>query len=223
MQYATNRKISRTGICTGCGLCANICPRKCIALEEDELGSVYPKINEEQCCNCYICEKNCPENVPVDVSEPRNAYVVVKKNKNEEQSVYPSSSGGVANLIYQHTLKNSGVCVGALWNNRLEVELHSTENKETLEYFKNSKYVYSKLQYLFDELEGDVLSRQVSIVALPCQIAALKKKLGNRDNILYVDLVCHGVANSSYFQEYVDTLGIDRKNVDNVIFRGGGV
>ena len=49
----------------------------------------------------------------------------------------------------------------------------------------------------------DLTSRKTAIVALPCQIAALKKKFGDDEHILYVDLVCHGVMNAVYFQEYL--------------------
>ena len=35
--------------CCGCTACQQICPVKCIAMEPDEEGFLYPKINETAC------------------------------------------------------------------------------------------------------------------------------------------------------------------------------
>lgn len=223
MQQNNIGAISKSGTCTACGLCKQSCPKKCISLYEDELGSLYPKIDEEQCCNCFICEKVCPENMPVNLNKPIYAYVAVKSNNSNVIEKFPSSSGGIASLIYEQTLKDGGVCVGTRWNAKHEVELRCTENIIDLEYFKNSKYVYSKMEGVFEELSGlNLSSKNTAIIALPCQVAALRKKLGENDNILYVDLVCHGVINALYFQEYLDSLGLRKGQIDNITFRDTG-
>lgn len=85
--------------------------------------------------------------------------------------------------------------------------------------FSDRKYIgYGQLA------DYDLTSRKTAIVALPCQIAALKKKFGDDEHILYVDLVCHGVMNAVYFQEYLESLNVKKENIDNIIFRvpGGG-
>ena len=46
--------------CTGCGLCKNVCPQKCITMKENEEGFLYPNVDEEKCINCNACKKNCP-------------------------------------------------------------------------------------------------------------------------------------------------------------------
>lgn len=225
MHQKNIRKISKSGACTGCGLCVHNCPRTCITLKPDEWGSMYPEIDNSQCIDCHICENCCPENSPLDLKKPLKAYVAVRNQEHAGDRLFPSSSGGIASLIYQQTLNEGGICAGTLWNREFEVELHCTESTQTLEYFKNSKYVYSKLEHLLKELaDYDLTSRKTAIVALPCQIAALKKKFGDDEHILYVDLVCHGVMNAVYFQEYLESLNVKKENIDNIIFRvpGGG-
>lgn len=43
--------------CTGCGLCKNVCPQKCITMKENEEGFLYPNVDEEKCINCNACKK----------------------------------------------------------------------------------------------------------------------------------------------------------------------
>ena len=43
--------------CTGCGVCENFCPGKCIAVGSDN----YAVIEEFHCENCGICAEVCPE------------------------------------------------------------------------------------------------------------------------------------------------------------------
>ena len=46
--------------CCGCTACESICPRKCITMQADKEGFVYPSVSLESCVNCNLCEKVCP-------------------------------------------------------------------------------------------------------------------------------------------------------------------
>jgi energy-converting hydrogenase B subunit K len=43
-------------LCSGCGLCINICPEDVIRKEGDVAAIVYP----EDCLACLACEAVCP-------------------------------------------------------------------------------------------------------------------------------------------------------------------
>ena len=45
--------------CTGCYACYNICPKSCITMDTDKEGFWYPKVNEQRCIDCHLCEKGC--------------------------------------------------------------------------------------------------------------------------------------------------------------------
>jgi len=47
------------GLCTGCGICAEICPKDCIRMGSD--GKAYPAFPED-CALCAFCEMDCPAN-----------------------------------------------------------------------------------------------------------------------------------------------------------------
>ena len=43
--------------CTGCKMCADLCPKKAISFDIDEEGFWYPIVGKD-CINCGICIKN---------------------------------------------------------------------------------------------------------------------------------------------------------------------
>lgn len=43
--------------CTGCGVCENFCPGKCITINDNDIAV----IEEFYCENCGICAEVCPE------------------------------------------------------------------------------------------------------------------------------------------------------------------
>lgn len=47
-------------LCTACGACVERCPKKCISMEEREIGGCFPLINKKECIECHSCERVCP-------------------------------------------------------------------------------------------------------------------------------------------------------------------
>ena len=57
-------------MCSGCGACAQICPKNCIQMHYDREGFIYPKGTPENCINCGLCEKVCHEQHPFEKHKP---------------------------------------------------------------------------------------------------------------------------------------------------------
>lgn len=51
-------------LCKGCGICVEICPKKCLKLDKEKSG-VYnnpvAKVDIDKCIFCGQCELRCPD------------------------------------------------------------------------------------------------------------------------------------------------------------------
>ena len=99
-----------SNICTGCGLCSDVCPVQAIKFQPDNiLGHLRPQIDKERCINCGLCERKCPSNNMVDKHEIIETYAAWAK---DDVKHYSSSSGGIASSIYEYVTGNQGLIVG---------------------------------------------------------------------------------------------------------------
>jgi len=188
--------------CCGCSACVQACPKQCIGFNEDEQGFRYPLVNKELCIDCGLCEKVCPCLNQSETRKPLNVYAAI--NPNEEIRM-KSSSGGIFTLLAEKTIDEGGVVFGARFDENWEVKHDYTETKEGLESFRGSKYVQSRIGETFKQAKtflGE--GRKVLFSGTSCQIAGLKKFLRKEyDNLLTVDVVCHGVPSPLVWREYL--------------------
>lgn len=47
-------------LCCGCSACANACPKKCIEMQFDDEGFLYPVVDSTRCIECGLCTRVCP-------------------------------------------------------------------------------------------------------------------------------------------------------------------
>ncbi len=191
-------------ICTGCGACASQCPRSCIVMTEGKDGIVLPQIDNDTCIDCHSCEKVCPVlNLP-DRNKPQQAYAAWSNDKEERRT---SASGGVAAEIYKYALSKGWKVVGASQNDDFSVTHKVVSTTEKLQPLKNSKYVFSDAYDAFSQIR-DLLKedQQIVFVGLPCQVAALKKLFRNNDNLLLIEVVCHGTTPLKYLIQHIKYL-----------------
>jgi len=191
--------------CCGCSACVQKCPKQCIRLIEDNEGFLYPKVKIKECVECGLCEDVCPLHHEVPIVEP--IKVLAAYNTNEEVRM-KSSSGGIFTLLAEKTINEGGVVFGARFNDKWEVILDYTETIDGVGAFRGSKYVQAQTNNTFRECEHFLkVNRQVLFSGTPCQIAGLKKYLGKEyDNLLTVDVVCHGVPSPMIWRRYLQEL-----------------
>ena len=181
--------------CTGCRMCAQICPVKAIDMKENEEGFFEPIINKEKCIKCSLCFKRCPQLNDVKIEKKINiskAFAVKNKNLEEQKK---SSSGGIFSVLARYVLKNNGVVYGAAFNENFKLEHIRIDKQESLYKLMGSKYLQSNTQNTFELVKKDLNDGvNVLYVGTPCQIAGLRSYLGkDYEDLLLVDLVCHGV------------------------------
>lgn len=188
--------------CCGCNACVQKCPKRCIAMEEDYEGFLYPKVNKALCINCGLCEKVCPIINKGKSCSPKRTYAI--KNRDEEIR-RQSSSGGFFTFIAENIIKDGGVVFGARFDDNWEVVHDYTETLEGLSFFRGSKYVQSRIEDNFKKVEFFLKQgRKVLFSGTPCQVAGLKLFLCKEyDNLLTVDFVCHGIPSPGVWRRYL--------------------
>lgn len=189
-------------ICTGCGACYNICPKKAISIKKDYEGFYKPSIEESLCSDCNLCKKVCPLNSfhSQNIAEPKAFAVQI----NDIKQVYASSSGGLFAVIAKMIIDEGGVVYGAAYDNNFTVcHIRSTNYNELCKLFK-SKYVQSNTLDSFRQARIDLIKgKNVLFSGTPCQIAGLYSYLGkDYPNLFTIDLICHGVPSPKVFELY---------------------
>ena len=193
-------RISDKSKCCGCLACVNACPAQCIVPRRDREGFNYPVANPDLCIGCGKCEKVCPVLNPMEPVNPMGAYAA-----RTDAHTAGSSSGGIFPALATKFIHDGGVVYGAAFAPDMAVEHIEVTDKEGLEKLKGSKYVQSELYSAYEEVKDHLKEeRKVMFTGTPCQIAGLKKYLGNQtEGLLTVDVACHGVPSPGLWEKYV--------------------
>ncbi len=208
--------ITDKSLCCGCESCVQACPKHCIFFDVDQEGFRYPVVLQEQCINCGLCEKVCPVINQSNAREPLHSYAA--KNNCEEERL-KSSSGGIFILLAKQTIEDGGVVFGARFDDKWNVVHSYTETIEGIKPFMGSKYVQSRIGDSYIKVRGFLRAgRKVLFSGTPCQIAGLKRFLRKEyDNLLTVDLICHGVPSPAVWQDYLDEIKENARKGENTV------
>ena len=191
--------------CTGCSACANICPRGCITMKADSEGFLYPEVNTSIGVDCGLCEEVCTmlsKPTPHDIKAVYGA-------KNQDDSIrFTSPSGGMFTLSAEELIKNGAVVFGAALDDNYIVKHIMVDTIEALEKLRGSKYVQSIIGHTYSKVRTLLRSgKKVLFSGTPCQIAGLKKYLIKPfDNLITIDLVCHGVPSPKVYRKHLAEL-----------------
>lgn len=206
--------------CTGCGACANICPRNCIELKEDLDGEMHPNIDENRCIECKKCVKKCPSNNEGFFREPIKVYASWRKDTDKMKD---SASGGVGAVFSEFWVRQKGVVFGTAFDESFRAEVRGEQTVDGIECFKGSKYVQSNTENAYNEVKQFLADgRKVLYFGTPCQLAGLYAVVDrDANNLTTVEILCHGVSSGKYLQEQLRY--IERKvhgiKYNNVTFR----
>lgn len=196
-------------LCCGCGACQAICPKQAIEMKEMENGFIYPMVNYEKCIDCGLCQKVCHFTDPKELLHvPMEVYAATNIDENKRNQ---SSSGAVFPVFAEKVIKENGVVYGAAYqrmDGQLTLRHIGVSSLKGLERLKGSKYFQSNISDSYkkakDHLED---GKKVLFTGTPCQIAGLKSFLSREyDNLLTIDIVCHGVPSQRMFHDFMDYL-----------------
>lgn len=194
--------------CCGCCACESVCITNAISMIRDGEGFWYPEIDDSKCISCKACIKVCSFKTK-DIErtgEQQKFYYAQSKN---EDILYQSSSGGIFTHLYQYILENHGAICGSIFTEDLSVKHKVSFLEIDCQKMRGSKYVQSELSGIFEEIKKLLKSNhKILFIGTPCQVAGLKGYLKNIDlnNLITVDLICHGVPSPQIWKNYIQYL-----------------
>ena len=202
--------------CCACGACLNICPKQAISMQKDEYGFLYPQIEKGKCIKCGLCLKTCA----FQNSELKNIPIKTYAAQSDNTDLKESASGGIFASIAANVLREGGVIYGAameMENDKLTVRHIAVENDADLIKLQGSKYVQSSTEKIYQDIKKKLNdNRLVLFSGTPCQVDGLNSYLGKTyDNLITIDIICHGVPNNQMFQDYIALL--EEKYKDKII------
>lgn len=192
--------------CCGCTACESICPKDAITMEPDALGFKYPKVDLSKCIDCGLCEKVCAFNDNYDRSLNLKEPEIYAARHKDMHEIETSRSGAAFIAISDYVLENGGIVYGVGYKDHFRVVHKRATTKEERNEFKGSKYVQSDLDGIFRQVKEDLKhGNTVLFSGTPCQTAGLNSYIGKRlrDNLILVDIVCHGVPSPYIWRDYL--------------------
>lgn len=202
--------------CVGCANCVQVCPVQCITLNRDTEGFLYPQPDSKQCVQCGKCNQVCPvEHEPLssELDFETLAYGAYHKDASIRMQ---SSSGGVFSALAMKIIEGHGIVYGATLAADFNVRHISIQKEDDLPLLQKSKYVQSEIKGIFPQIKKHLNDgERVLFSGTPCQVKALYTFLGFRpDNLLTVEVVCHGVPSPMIFQQYME-----EEKAEGIMFR----
>lgn len=170
--------IQESGLCTGCAVCAAICPQQCITMQETPGGLLEANVLAEQCTSCGLCQKVCGAyscaqlpllNVNTDPfrGECLKAFLVYATDESLRKT---GQSGGVLIALAQFLLQTGQVksVLSSVMpqDGSLRPVARWMRTSEELVASTGSKYVPLPWGEALAELQPD---EAVALIGLPCQ------------------------------------------------------
>ena len=217
------------GKCSGCGACKSVCPVNAINYKLNSEGFYEAFVNDKKCIKCGKCTKICfkNENNLKNIKLINNGELYSAFSK-EKEILEKTTSGGIAYEIANWGLENDYYIMGVKYNYKKNIaETIIIKNKSELKEITGSKYLQSKSDSAIAELINNCKEdskQKFLIFGTPCQIFGIRELIKEKhikNEIIYIDLFCHGVPSYLIWDRYIKEFKEGKKDEDvkNIEFR----
>ena len=213
--------VVKNNLCVSCGLCAGVCPKKCIA-STFEAGSYLPTIDENSCVNCELCHKVCPgKSSDYTKCAASNIFFgqaseCLTAQTRDKKILAQSASGGVVTTLTKNLLRD-GVYDAAFLVDTYNHDEETFTNFYTAESdFANtpkSRYVTVNHSRAVAYMIANPDKRLI-LIGSSCFIQGVLKVIAhfklNRDNYFLAGLFCDKTMNYNVWYYFKNFGGADK-------------
>lgn len=195
--------------CCGCTACENICAHNAISMVQDIEGFLYPKVDATKCVDCGLCVKVCQFNNNYERYQNYDFPIIYGGRQKDKNEIAKSQTAGLAALIYEQFLSESGDAYGVTFNSNNDVIFACAKSPKEAQQFRGSKYVQANIGRTFSQIKESLKGgNRVLFIGSPCQVAGLKSYIPNKlhEKLFTVDLICHSNTSPGLWRNYVQYL-----------------
>lgn len=203
-------------LCTGCMACVDACNKGALSQKMFEDGHIYPYFSQDTCIDCGLCDSVCPvaDNKETILSYgDSRPYAAWSDNDRLREG---SASGGVFAALAKHVL-NEGWYVSGAVTDGLKIRHVVTDKTEDLSLIQGSKYQQGETAGIYRKIRKLLTAgKNVLFSGTPCQVAALRMFLGDRNypgKVVTVDFICGGFPSVLPLQAFVSNCSFDVKSI----------
>lgn len=203
--------------CTGCMACIDICVKRAISIADTQ-NAYNAVIDETKCVNCGACTRVCQKVTPISLKSPDSWYQGWADDQEIRQR---SSSGGFATAIATSFINAGGYVASCIFSGGI-FGFKITNSIREVRQFTGSRYIKSNPEGIYKQIHKKIVEgNKVLFIGLPCQIAALKKFVGEKveDQLYTIDLICHGSPSPKVLESFLSQYGLKLSELEDVKFR----
>ena len=196
--------LKQNSLCCGCGTCALACPVKAITVLRNQRGFLTAEVDESKCVHCGKCVAICPfcGKTASHFAEDAKLYSFINHDSNVLNT---STSGGAGYSIAAALIQKGYAVVGCRYSPTTHAAEHVIINdSKDLSLIQGSKYLQSSFSGALQKAKE--IKSPIVFFGTPCQIAGAKRAFSDRNNVVYCDLICHGVPSQLLFTKYFSFL-----------------
>lgn len=231
-------------LCTGCGVCEDVCPKHCITITKQQ-GELRPIVDKPSCLGekCGKCLKVCP-GVGVNLTAMAQErfqdngtkanpfigrYIAIHTGYSLDNDIrYHSASGGIVSQFLIFLLEKKiidGAVVTGFGKDHLTPLSYIARTKEDVFKARSSKYCPVALNIVGNEMAAS--EGRYVVVGLPCHIQGFRKRMAVdkrlRERVLGLFSIYCSSERTYNAQDYLlQHYSVNKKDIAYFSFRDNG-